>query len=281
MKATPQTFPYREAKPGAGVGALLRRGSVTTLLGQVHRIDVGWAGRLRCVLKLSMGMLTVVGTRESIPLAAKEGDWLSVRALRSHSDEEGELRVLSARITMPTLTTAWLPTALYHREVHMRRLRALLLKLEPELQAVFMLCMSDAQVQRAFFSRVAAADHHCYPGGLFDQSVRAAELAHAQHYASERQRGVATLAALLFDLGKVSEGVLRADSTRCAAGLTPHPLTARRLERALAVIEPLQPAMTATLRSLLAPAAAEPADPTLAQQVSEAVQRSWEGVRDA
>jgi hypothetical protein len=74
-------------------------------------------------LKLSMGTLTVHGTRESIPLDAKEGDWLLDRALRSHSDEDGTLRVLSAHISMPTTTTAWLPTALYRREAHMRGLR--------------------------------------------------------------------------------------------------------------------------------------------------------------
>jgi len=90
-------------------------------------------------LKLSMGTLTVHGTRESIPLDAKEGDWLLVRALRSHSDEDGTLRVLSAHISMPTTTTAWLPTALYHREAHMRGLRAPLLKIEPELQLIFTL----------------------------------------------------------------------------------------------------------------------------------------------
>ena len=42
-----------------------------------------------------------------------------------------------------------------------------------------MVMMLDRQLQRRFAWRIAAADHHGYPGGLFDHSVRAAEIAHA------------------------------------------------------------------------------------------------------
>lgn len=282
MNSTPQTFPYEaRSKPTtepSDIGRLLRKGTVTTLLAQVQRVDLGWAGRLRCRLQTSIGELSVAGNRETVPLDLTCGEWVRVRVMRRYQEDTEPPTLLRLMRTCPDVTTAWVPTSLYHREAHMRRLRALLRRLEPSLQTVFMLAMSDAQVQRRFFWRVGAADHHGYPGGLFDQSVRAAELAQAQDYPSDHERGLATLAALLFDVGKVFDPRLASDHERKSAGLRPHPMTPLRLERALSAVEGMWPALPDQMRRLLAaPQAvgASAASARLARSVHAAVLQSW------
>jgi hypothetical protein len=249
---SPLTFPYRKTGsgpgPGPGIGALLPKGQVWTLLGQVQRLDLGWAGRLRCALKLSVGTLTVVGNRDSLPLDAQPGEWLRIKARRAYEDPAEDLHVISAIRTTPDSKTAWVPTALYHRAAAMQRLRALLQALPADLQLFFLLCMSDAQVQRGYFWRAAAADHDVYPGGLFDQSVRAAERAYRTATAS---RELAAITALLYDLGKALDTRLQPDTPRLQQGLAPHALTARRVERALARLEPIYPQRVEALRGLL------------------------------
>lgn len=163
---SPQTFPYRRPVPAGDIAGALPKGHVLTLFGQVERVDVGWGGQLRCRLRLSVGTLTITGSRETVLLDAKPGDWLRVRVRRSFGSDAHapEVRLLGARLAEPDVQLAWVPTSRYHRHSHMQRLRTLLAKLAPVLQLVFMQAMaSDAQ--RAFFWRVGAADHHGYPGG--------------------------------------------------------------------------------------------------------------------
>jgi hypothetical protein len=250
---SPLTFPYRLPMEADTITSLLFKGSVWTLLGQVQRIDLGWPGRLRVRLRLSVGELNIVGNRESIPLDAKEGEWLRVKVRRSYAvpqRNEPELRVLAARVVEPDLPSAWLPTARCHRMAHLLRLRKLLHTLHPVAQLLFMLALADARVQRAFFWRAAAADHNVYPGGLLDESVDAAVRVAGRGFASNVDRNVATLAALLFDLGKVEERVLKRDRPRCAL-LTPHPLTGGLVRRALDTVEHLHPALVGKIRALL------------------------------
>ena len=161
----------------------------------------------------------------------------------------------------------------------MSQLRQLLSRLAPGPQAVFIVAMNDVDVQRHFFERVAASDHHCYPGGLFDQSVRAAELAHAQTYLNGRDRDLATLGALLFDLGKASDSSLAPDAPRLAQGIRPHPMTRPRLERALSAVQAIDPSLPKELRNLFAaPQAAviTAATVRLAAMMHEAIRLSWE-----
>lgn len=269
----PTTFPYRNPSMGPGIGALLPKGQVWTLIGQVQRLDLGWAGRVRCTLKLSIGRLTIVGNRESIPVDAQSGEWLRIKARRAYEGSADELHVISAIRTMPNSTTAWVPTALHHRLAGMQRLRALLQALPADLQLFFLLCMADAQVQRGFFWRAAAADHDVYPGGLFDQSVRAAELAFET--AGPEARDLASMTALLYDLGKALDGRLQPDAVRLMQGLAPHKLTARRVERVLARLEASFPERVEALAALLGVA---PLSPHLSEVVTtarRAVEASW------
>lgn len=277
MNSTPQTFPYETKEEGADAGLIFPKGTVTTVLGQVRRIDLGWAGSVRCRLQTSIGEMTLLGNRETLCLDREPDDWLRVRVMRRHRDEPA-LHVMKSIQTMPASRTAWVPTSLHHREAHMRRLRTVLDRLEPAMQALFMVAMCDAVLQRRFFWRVGAADHHCYPGGLFDQSVRAAELAHAMDYPSMQERSLATLSALLFDLGEAGDERLTDDRVRRQAGLRPHSMTARCLERAMCAVEVMQPKLPNELRNVLAaPQAAcvTTATVRLARQVHEAVLQSW------
>lgn len=274
MTATAQTFPYRATPPELGVTALVGHGGVTTVVGQLERIELGWAGQMRCVLRLSVGPIVISANRKVFPLDAVAGAWVRVRLMPWRTDGDQTLRVISAVVGEPDVKVAWVPTSLYHRHVHIKRLRAVLAGLEPALQLIFMLALKDPQLQRAFFWRVGAADHHGYPGGLFDQSVQASELAQAKPYQDEHERGLATAAALCFDLGKLSDAALAPDAPRFIEGPTPHPLTQRRLERALVAVEALHPRSARELRDLLMPT---PRQRGLAQRVREAVRDSWRG----
>lgn len=277
MNPTRQAFPYKTLDGSNKIARLFDGIGETTLLGQILRIDLGWAGRLRCRLQTSIGPLSVVGNRETVPLDLTPGEWVRVRAAPDPRDPTEPLGVLELVRGGPAVRAAWMPTVEHHRTAHMARLRALLLRLEPGLQAIFMLAMSDAQVQRGFFWRVGAADHHGYPGGLFDQSVRAAELAYAQDCGSEHERGLATLAALLFDIGKVFDRRLASDQEHRSAGLRPHPMTPLRLERVFGAVETLWPTLPDEMRSVLAAPQAVGASATsarLARSVHAAVLQS-------
>lgn len=270
---SPLTFPYRKFSLGLGIGTLLPRGQVWTLLGQVQRVDLGWAGRMRCALNLSVGTLTVEGNRESIPLEAEPGDWLRIKTRRGYESSTNAFRVLSAVRTTPESTTAWLPTALHHRTAQMRRLRALLQDCSADLQLFFLLCMSDAQVQRGFFWRAAAADHDVYPGGLFDQSVRAAELA----YRNGRPdcRDLAAITALLYDFGKALDSRLQPDAQRHRQRLAPHEITARRVQRALVTLGSAYPQRAQDLRELLGTSPLSAPLSQVAHVARCAVAQSW------
>lgn len=243
------TFPFTTPADDDGVLCVFRKGTVSVVLARIVRMEMGWAGRVRCRLKMSVGEVTVSGNRETIPLSLNEGDWVRVRVMRRYTKES--LHVMRMMPTSPNAGSAWLPAALCHRTAHLERLRALLAELEPAMQATFMAAMTDAQVQRRFFWRVAAGDHHCYPGGLFDQSVKAAELAFASTHSNEIERSVATMGALLFDLGKVFDDQLTNDGNRLRGVLLPHRLTRMRLQRAYDVAEAVQPGPAALLRAVL------------------------------
>ncbi len=284
MTTNPSTFPFKTlADEDHGVLCVFRKGTVSAVLAQIVRIELGFAGLVRCRLKLSVGELTIHGNRDNIPLSLTEGDWVRLRVLRTHREGATSLRVMSVMPTSPDCRVAWLPSALCHRTAHMGRLRRLLAELEPAMQAFFMAAMTDAQVQRRFFWRVAAGDHHCYPGGLFDQSVHAAEIASEQPQASDSERGVAVMAALLFDIGKVFDGQLCDDRDRLRSVLLPHRQTRMRLERAYEVADAVQPGPAALLRSVLEanPGSAiggPPEAARLAQSVRSAVERSFAGI---
>jgi hypothetical protein len=275
-------FPFKTPAGDCGVLDLFRKGTVSLFLAQIVRIDLGFAGNVRCRLKLSIGEVTVCGNRETVPLLLNEGDWVRVRVMRRYGEEEADsLRVMRMIPTMPECGAAWLPTSLCHRTAHLQRLRQLLVQLEPAMQAVFMAAMADAQVQRRFFWRVAASDHHGYPGGLFDQAVEAAEFAFGEPTDDETERGIAAMAALLFDIGKVFDETLEGDGKRLRQVLAPHRLTAFRLRRAYETVERLHPRALARLRAVLEanPGSAIGGPPEvgrLAQRVRRCVERSFD-----
>ena len=260
--------------------ALFPKGCVITVVGPVKDWTLEWAGRIRCSLGLPIGDLKLRANRDTLPLDIQDGTWVQARLMRSRSDES-EMHVLSAVATSPAPgQTAWVPVSLCPRSAGMRELRSLLSTLEPALQGLFMSVMADTQVQRNFFWRPAAADHHCYPGGLFDQSIAAAKVAHQGQYADERERGLVTIASLLFDIGKVFDARLQHDRTRSWPELRPHAMSVQRLEKPLTRIASQQPELAAELRELLAndPIGTGPDAVRMAglrMQIQAAIQKSW------
>ena len=259
---------------------LIPKGSVFTVIGQVCNWRLGFAGRIQCTLRLTFGDLLLSTNREALSIdTIGEGDWVRARFMHRH---DGTMQVIGAIAVKPTAgETSWVPVALYHRNVAMRELRRLLGTLEPALQAVFVAVTLDRQVQRRFFWRPAAADHHCYPGGLFDQSVAAATVASRSAYDKDRERGLATLASLLFDIGKATDMRLQADRPRCWPELHPHASTVARLSRTLSRLAQSQPFLAAEMAELIAGDLTDPGllfTPEvvlLRSRVRHAVQESW------
>ena len=260
--------------------SLFPKGVVFTVIGQVHHWHLGWAGRIECGLRLSIGDLALRANRDTLPMEIGNGSWVRVKLMHRH-DENSLMHVLSSVATVPAPgETSWVPVSLYHRSAGMRELRRLLSTLEPGLQGLFMSLMLDRQVQRHFFWRPAAVEHHVFPGGLFDQSVDAATRAYAASYSNEHDRGLVTLASLLWDIGKVSDGRLREDHQRGWPELQPHALTSRRLKRPLELLDQTHPALAQEFAALLARPEASIAPLTnrtaeLRRRVHRAVHESW------
>lgn len=263
---------------------LFRHTSVITVIGRIEDWTLEWAGRIRCTLCLSIGDMPLTANRDTLPLEIENGCWVRARVLLRRGSSGSPMRLLGVTVVQleQIAPTSWTPTVLFHRYEHMRRLRLLLSKLEPGLQAIFMAVMVNAQVQHRFFFRMAASDHHTYPGGLFDHSIEAAEMVHRQKHLSRRERGLAALACLLFDLGKVSDEEYRADRHRCTSRLEPHANTARHIGRALDSVERFEPDLVESLRMLLVKndSTEWPSQPGLTptpkQCVHQALQQSWQ-----
>lgn len=272
--ASPSAFTVDTAVLFSGI-------AVITLLGRIEDWRLHWAGRISCTLCLPFGDVPLTANRDTLPLEIQVGSWVRARLLLRHSAPPLLLSATDVKMNRWDPTTAWLPTVPYHRAAHMRRLRVLLSRFEPSLQAIFMVVMANTQVQRRFFWRIAASDHHIYPGGLFDQSVKAAELAYQQTQLSQRARGLAALACLLFDLGKVSDDQFRPDRIRFSVGLAPHPDTDRHIRRALDAVSRFEPDLVESLRTLFDPCdwtewlSPPGITPTLKQSVHQALQTSW------
>ncbi len=284
QRPTVLSFPYlpEVAAKAPDITELFPRGPVTWVLGRIERIDLGWAGRMECTLHLSIGRLVVRLRRDQLGDLA-EGSWVHVRLRRGFDKSQPHPIVLSIQAAAPALLrqgdTAWAPVVTHLRLAHQARLRTLLSRLAPELQAAFVAVMVDGRLQRGFLWRVGAADHHGYPGGLFDQSVCAAEIAYAQCHATEQDRDLAAVAALLFDLGKVLNPHLSADAPRLAGGLEPVGQMLC-LEPGLRRLDHVAPSVATRLRAVLGAtsAAATPEGQRLQQlrrRVRQAVRASW------
>ncbi len=252
---------------------LVPGGHITRLYGRLCRSELGWAGRWRGSLDTSMGEVEFAANRDTFSLDLVPGTWVSVRLMHRHRKDMPW--ALSAQRAASGGATAWSPDADCHRPEHLQRLRRLLGRLEPAMQALFIAALPSGASQHRFFRRVAALDHHLYPGGLFDQSVAAAEHAFGACHPSERERGIATLAALLFDIGKLADPKLGPDFAREGPGLAPHPLTRIRALRACDGVEDIDPALADNIRRLLTGYQEPDGTERLRDVVHRAVAASW------
>lgn len=243
--------------------------STFTLLGRIERRKLQWAGQFVCAVQTSVGNLQVRGNRDML-LDVEEGSWLAMRLRRN----EHGVRVSAFEWASPLLQAAWLPSLRCLQPAVLKRLRLLLGRLSPAAQGIFMSVMASGSTQLRFFHRPAALDHHARPGGLFEQSVHAAELAYSAQHSSETERDAATLAALLFDLGKLVDPQVGHDLLRAGPRLEPHVMTRLRVLPACDLLERHDAVLASTVRGLLVPGSDE-LDPSLYQRVRHAVERSW------
>jgi hypothetical protein len=264
--------------------SLFRHSPIITVQAQVQDYTLAWAGRISCTLVLSTGhRISLHINRDKLPPEIGDGDWVHAKLLlgRGVNSDHTLLQATPASVGRTDPTTAWLPFAAYLRNGHMHKLRALLSRMEPALQAVFMGVMSQMRVQQGFFSRIGAADHHGYPGGLFDYSVQAARTAWSQTPLSARERGIAALGCLLFDLGKVSDEWLRPDRDRLQRALHPHPMTVPIVTKTLVQMKRMDADLVKQVHALLDGVASGAGKgspgipPTLAQCVYAALVNTW------
>jgi hypothetical protein len=269
---------------------LYRHQSTITVVGRIEDLDLQWARRIRGTICLSIGDVPLAANADTLPLELQNGTWVLAKLeIRGSGSDmfglaEPTTRVLRVEALQPDrlAPTSWTPTVRFHRLAHMRRLRRLLSELEPGLQAIFMVALADEQNQHRFFYRVAALDHHIYQGGLFDCSVEAAELAFQQDQLSVRERGIAALVCLLFDFGKVTDDVFRADRLRCHGMVAPHPRTLELLEPALSAVQRFEPELVEAVENLLAPTDSKGSalqtgrTSKLQQVVHQALQQAWQ-----
>src|SRR5659263_146050 len=61
--------------------ALFRGRSVITVIGRIEDWTLGWAGRIRCTLCLSIGDLPLTANRDTLPLEIQNGRWVRARVL--------------------------------------------------------------------------------------------------------------------------------------------------------------------------------------------------------
>jgi hypothetical protein len=242
-----------------------------SVLGRVNRRKLKWAGQFVCSVQTSIGELVVHGNRDVL-LQVEEGSWLALRLLRH---DQG-VQVQAIEQASPRLPAAWLPSVPCAQPAILQRLRSLLGRLTPAGQALFMSVMAGGKTQLRFFTRAAALDHHTLQGGLFEQSVLAAELAFDDWHPTESDRECAALAALLYDIGKLADPHVGLDLQREGPDVEPHPLTRLRVLPACDLVEQHDRALATTVRCLLVPGPGD-VDPALYQRVRRAVERSWLG----
>lgn len=260
---------------------LFPKGAMFTVLGTINDWRPGQDGNISASLRLSVGTLPIVARPEALtPAISNGGSACIIKLRRLHRDGGQVAYVLSATSVAPRKPgeTSWWPTSLYHRHAAMQQLRRLLSTLEPGLQGIFISAMVDAQVQRRFFWRLGACDHHCYPGGLFDMSVAAARLAQQGAYDNERERGLSTLASLLFEIGKVFDERIEPDWVRLLPELQPHAQTSRRLQAPLLRVARMHPELASDFAQLLEcpELAPSPHLMPLRNRVRHAVSQAWE-----
>ena len=265
---------------------LFPRHTVITVIGRIEDWTLTWAGRIHCTLCLSIGDVPLRANRDSLPLEVQNGHWVRAKLMlrRGSSDPSGiSTLLLSSSLILPRQPnpTAWTPTVPFHRFAHMRRLYRLLSQLAPGQQAIFMAVMADIRIQQGFFHRIAATDHHTYPGGLFDCSIEAAERVLQHQQLGTKERSLAALVCLLFDLGKLTDERYEPDRMRCHLGLAPHPGTVRLIDLALDAVARFEPDLFVDMHQLLGPCdwtewVAPPGIvPSLKQHIHKAIQQAW------
>ena len=287
-KVIPLLAPVAHAGPkNLDLSHLFRMTPIMTVLARVQDWKYAWPGTITCTLVLSIGSVQIATDRDHLPTEIEEGDWVVAKLMWARgvgSAGSTTARLLSAtqvRLQKSDPRTSWWPTAVCERKAHLHRLRHLLSRLEPALQAIFMAVLAKKEVQHRFFNRIAALDHHLYPGGLFDQSVQAGEAVFRQKCLDPRRRQIAVLAALLYDIGKVSEDSILTDGPRLRLGMQAHALTTGHLHHALHHVDRHDPALVATFLDLLKGCSwterlSPPAVPrNLKQHLHQALRQSW------
>lgn len=212
------------------------------LRGTLEDVVLGHDGGWRFNLNTSIGSFPVRLRWQELSFNVKSGYCWQMRLLLGLRDRTGAVTATNPRpfFNQGREEAAWVPFHHCERESHMGRLRRLLLTLTPSLQTFFLVAMSSYHVQRHYFKRIGAADHHVYPGGLFDQAVEAAEIVAAQRKnITPLEQELAIVATLLLDIGKVHDPFMRFDARRRRLAVAAHPYTEKVLAPAFKALRHL------------------------------------------
>ena len=75
--------------------SLVPGGAVITFFGQIHDWRLGWAGRIKCVLRLPLGDLVIHANRDTLPLELQNGSRVRVKLVNGQGDDPA-MHVVSA-----------------------------------------------------------------------------------------------------------------------------------------------------------------------------------------
>lgn len=232
---------------------VLRNLPAPTLCGNLEGVFLDHDGRWRFNLETSIGSfpIRVRGTEQ--PFVFKSGYCWQMRLQPGLRDRTGAIHAFDAKrvFNQGRDEAAWLPFHSCERTHHMQRLRALLLTLTPALQVFFIVALSSYRVEKQFLKRDSAADHHVYPGGMFDQAVEAAEIVGVQcSNFTPLDRDLAVMATLLMDIGKASDSWVRLDARRRKLAVVPHPYSEKLLAPAFKALRYLDAPLADRLRAV-------------------------------
>lgn len=198
-----------------------------------------------------------------------------------HARDEQELPELIMRINAGSLAYLRVPASLVYRLAGLSR------RWSPDLQTFVAQALRHTGNVDNFLVQAAAVDHHAGPHGLLETSIAAAELVlDPRHDARNLQplpddiddmEQVCSVAAFLFDLGKVYESLPGADLRRSgAATLRPYSDLSRCWRSSWKALANRNPVLAAWLHYLGRPAASKAAPVEIARRLTRnAVKAAW------
>ncbi|TCS35613.1 hypothetical protein EDC30_11082 [Paucimonas lemoignei] len=118
-----------------------------------------------------------------------------------------------------------------------------------ELRQVLETAFSDAKIVLPFLTCFGGRESYTYPSGLLAKTVAAAKVAIGMGFESQEEADMVLTTAILYDLGRIQDVNLTAETIRKATGIVPHAAT---LDLVRLALNPAKNRLHASLEEILA-----------------------------